>query len=67
MITFVVPSASTAYTVISADTPLDAFSEISLASVSTSVGTETSNSSKSVRVMVNSALLVLPSSDVDVT
>ena len=64
---FVVPSASEAEAVISADAPLEASSDISLESASMSAGAVTSNSSKSVSVMVNSALLVLPSSEVDVT
>ena len=62
-----VPSESEAEAVISADAPFVTFSLTLLESVSASVGAETSNSSKSVSVIVNSALLVLPSSEVDVT
>ena len=46
----VVPSASEAEAVISADAPFDALSDISLASVSVSAGAVTSNSSESVTV-----------------
>ena len=64
----VVPSASEADAVISADCPLAMFSARVLASPSESVGVETSNSSWSVRAMLNVSVVVVESSlEVDVT
>ena len=53
--------------VISADAPFVTFSDTLLESESVSDGGDTSNSSKSVSVIVKSAVLVLPSSEVEVT
>ena len=57
----VVPSASEADAVISADCPLAMFSAIVFASPSVSVGVETSNSSWSVSVTVKVSSAVEPS------